>query len=55
MTKQLAQQDRDERDLRILSLLDDGLTQQQVCDRIGVTRGLVTKLLGDIRKDEAKA
>lgn len=43
---------RDARDLRILSLIEEGLTQEQICQRMGCSRGLITRLLGDIRKDE---
>ncbi|AHD09514.1 winged helix-turn-helix transcriptional regulator [Phaeobacter gallaeciensis] len=46
--------DRDSRDLKILRLLDEGLSQQQVADACGVTRGPIAKLVRDIRKDEAE-
>ncbi|MBO9398755.1 winged helix-turn-helix domain-containing protein [Shimia sp. R9_2] len=48
----LAQRVRDERDLKVLELLDAGLSQQAVADRLGITRGPIVKLVTDIRKDE---
>lgn len=43
---------RDARDLSILQMLDDGATQQQAADAAGVTRGLITRLLSDIKEDD---
>ncbi|MBA86117.1 MAG: hypothetical protein CML69_15495 [Rhodobacteraceae bacterium] len=49
----LSEHDRDQRDLRILELLDEGLTQAAAADATGVTRGLVAKLVSHIREDIA--
>lgn len=43
---------RDARDLKILKLLDEGLTQATVCARMGVTRGAISRLLREIRQDD---
>lgn len=40
------------RDLRALTLLDSGLTQAVVCERCGMSRGPLVRLLADIREDE---
>lgn len=44
---------RDVRDLKILVLLDLGFSQREVCARLGITRGLIAKLLRGIREGEA--
>jgi predicted transcriptional regulator len=49
----LSEQERDQRDLRILELLDKGLTQAAAAEAMGVTRGLVSKLVSHIRADIA--
>jgi predicted DNA-binding protein (UPF0251 family) len=48
-----AEHQRDARDLKALRLLDAGLTQSEVCERLGITRGPLVRLVGDIRRDEA--
>ena len=53
MRWKLSEAQRDRRDLEALRLLDRGLTQQAVCDRLGISRGPLVKLLRDIRADEA--
>jgi hypothetical protein len=40
---------RDIRDLRILTMLDNGSTQKDAGDANGVTRGHITKLIAQIR------
>lgn len=44
---------RDARDLRVLSLLDQGYTQPQAANAVGMTRGPVARLVAQIRDDEA--
>lgn len=44
---------RDARDLKALRLLDKGLSQREVCIRLGISRGPLVRLLRDIRADEA--
>jgi len=51
----LPEHDRDARDLKILKLLDEGMTQDQVAARMGISRGPIARLLADIRKDEEKS
>lgn len=46
------EQARDQRDLKILKLLDQGLTQTEVATRMAITRGPIVRLLTDIRIDE---
>lgn len=53
MTGRISEHERDRRDLKILRLLDEGATQEQACARLGVTRGVITKLLREVRQDEA--
>ena len=49
---QLSEHERDARDLKILSLLDEGLSQKQIAERLNCTRGSFQRLLKDIREDE---
>lgn len=44
MTRRLSERERDERDLKILRLLAEGLTQAQVAARMGLSREAVNKL-----------
>lgn len=53
MGRALTQFERDTRDLQILKLLDQGKSQRQVAEAVGVTRGTFQLLLKDIREDEA--
>ncbi len=53
MGKHLSQHDRETRDLKALELLDTGMTQAAVCERLGMTRGPLVKMLREIRADEA--
>ncbi|SPJ27646.1 hypothetical protein TRM7615_01136 [Falsiruegeria mediterranea M17] len=50
----MTQRERYTRDLRILKAKDEGLTQAQICERFGCSRGLLTKLFGKIRQDQEK-
>lgn len=45
--------DRDARDLRILRMLDRGVMQKEAARREGITRGSITRMLREIREDEA--
>lgn len=49
--KTLTEHERDARDLRILALLDEGHSQVAVAKMLGVSRGPIQRLLGDIRRD----
>lgn len=53
MTK-LTEHERDQRDLTILGLIGKhGMTQRGAAERMGITRGPVSRLVADIRKDES--
>jgi transcriptional regulator with XRE-family HTH domain len=54
MTRRLSQHDRDRRDLMALALLEQGLSQEVVCKRLGISRGPLVRLRRDIREDEAQ-
>jgi DNA-binding CsgD family transcriptional regulator len=44
MRERLTEKQRDERDLKILRLLAEGLTQAQVAARMGLSREAINKL-----------
>lgn len=52
MARGLSRRQLDERDLKALRLLDEGLTQTAVCERLGMFRGPLVRLLRDIRAEE---
>lgn len=54
MPIKLTEHERDARDLKILKLLDTGMSQKQVADAVGVSRGSFQRLLADIREDDRK-
>lgn len=54
MPIKLTDHERDARDLKILKLLDTGMSQKQVADAVGVSRGSFQRLLADIREDDRK-
>jgi DNA-binding Lrp family transcriptional regulator len=49
----LTEHQRDDRDLRILEMLDEGATQAQCAERFGMSRGAIARMVRDIRRDEA--
>ncbi|MGR1582459.1 hypothetical protein ACSSNL_13455 [Thalassobius sp. S69A] len=51
--RKLHERDRDQRDLRILTMLDHGVVQKDAAQAAGVSRGVITRLLADIRADLA--
>lgn len=53
MTRRLSENDRDTRDLRILQLLDEGMSQDRAARTMGVSRGPVARMVAEIRADEA--
>lgn len=52
MTRRLSEHERDERDLKILRLLDEGMTQEAVAECMDITRGPIARLLKEIRESE---
>lgn len=54
MSNLLSEHERDQRDLRILRLLDEGHTQEHVSRIEGVSRGQITRLLAQDREEESK-
>lgn len=49
---QQQEHERDARDLRILELLDSGMSQRRVAAVVGAARGPIVRMLADIRHDE---
>ena len=46
------ERERDARDLKILTMLDNGMTQEAAAARFNMTRGSIAKMVREIRADE---
>ena len=46
-TRELRDQDKEERDSEIQRLRDDGLTQQEIADELGMGRSTIAEIVGD--------
>ena len=48
----MTEHERDQRDVSILAMLDQGKTQAEVAALHGVTRGAIVRLTSQIRQDQ---
>lgn len=46
----LTERERDERALKVAELSDMGLSQDEICERLNVSRGTVVRDLSDVRE-----
>lgn len=53
--KRASEHERDQRDLKILQMLDQGIPQPEIAAALGISRGPIVRLVRDIRDDEKGA